>query len=441
MNIRYLLLAMATATFLTTTARVEAQQFPGFGGIEFRLGVAAPENAGAGVNASADLDLGSLGIGSLRTIIGGNYFAVNRRDAGATDAGSYTATGGRLGLRLDLFGEQRITPYLIGALTGHQVSADVPDPQVSELLSGFYTGASVGAGVAYGLDDAGRLAATGELRRTFASNIQHTAFEVGIRFMPRGPRSYARAPAAVRLADTEAARLEAERLAAERARLAAEEEQRRTGQQVDQAQRDAELARQRAAAAEEARRQEEEARLRAERAAAEAAARAAAAQQAAAQATREAEQRAAQAEQRLYDALLDLNRLIANVTGIRETERGLAVVVGQGLFATGQFNLSPTARSEVGRIAAVLTQFPDHQIAVEGHTDSVGSEVTNQALSEQRAASVRAALIAEGLDPARVTAVGFGQNRPIADNATAAGRAQNRRVEIVILGARRPAVR
>jgi len=126
------------------------------------------------------------------------------------------------------------------------------------------------------------------------------------------------------------------------------------------------------------------------------------------------------------------------VTEIRETERGLSVVLGQGLFAVGQSALSPRARDEVGRIAAVLAQFPQHSIAVEGHTDSTGSMELNQRLSEQRASSVRAALVANGIDPNRVETVGHGPNLPIADNATAAGRAQNRRVEIVVLGARRP---
>jgi outer membrane protein OmpA-like peptidoglycan-associated protein len=66
--------------------------------------------------------------------------------------------------------------------------------------------------------------------------------------------------------------------------------------------------------------------------------------------------------------------------------------------------------------------------------------VTNQRLSEQRAEAVRAALIAQGLNPARVTMVGYGEGQPVADNETPAGRAQNRRVEMLIVGARRPAV-
>jgi outer membrane protein OmpA-like peptidoglycan-associated protein len=442
---------------------VEAQQFPSFGGIEARLGVAAPENADPGLSAAVDLDLGSLGIGSLRTVAGFHYFSVNRDVDAPGGAGSYTATGGRLGLRLDFFGTRAFTPYGLAALTGHSVDADVADPETSDLLQGFYVGAAIGAGAALALDQAGRVAVTAEARRTIASNIGHYAVELGVRFLPRGAASYARAGTETelrlaiererreaeqrRLAEerlaTERARTEQERLAAERARAEqererlarmTEEERRRAGQQVERAEQETELARQQAAAAEQARQAEAEARARAERAAAEAAAR----EDAAARAAREAEQRAAEAERRLYDSLLDLERLIANVTGIRETERGLAVVVGQGLFASGQASLSARARDEVSRIAAVLRQFADHRISVEGHTDSVGSEVSNQRLSEQRAESVRAALVAEGVDPGRVDAVGFGQSRPIADNQTAAGRAQNRRVEIVILGARRP---
>jgi outer membrane protein OmpA-like peptidoglycan-associated protein len=445
MRIRFCLITAVTA-MVASGASLEAQGFPSFGGIEGRIGVALPENADPGVSASVDLDLGSLGIGSLRTIVGAHYFAANRTGPGTVDYGSYSAIGGRLGLRLDVFGTQRLSPYIMAALTGHQISADVPAESDRALLEGFNTGASIGAGLAYAVDDAGRLAVTGEGRGTFTNNIQHYAFELGMRFLPRGPRSYLRVPGpldtgeAARLArdreEAERRRLEGLRQETERERLAriAEEERRRSGQQVDAAQREAELARQRAAAAEAARAQEAEARARAERAAAEAGV----GQEAAAAAAREAQQRAAQAEQRLYESLLDLNRLIANVTGIRETERGLVVVVGQGLFASGQYNLSPTARNEVGRIAAVLTQYPEHRISVEGHTDAVGSEASNQALSERRANSVRAALVAQGIDPGRVTAVGFGQNNPIAGNATAADRAQNRRVEIVILGARRP---
>ncbi|MDQ3518912.1 MAG: OmpA family protein [Gemmatimonadota bacterium] len=130
---------------------------------------------------------------------------------------------------------------------------------------------------------------------------------------------------------------------------------------------------------------------------------------------------------------------MTDVTEIRETERGLAIVLGQGLFASGQYQLSPRARSQIGTIGAVLAQYPDNRISVEGHTDSVGRELANQRLSEMRAEAVRAALIAERVDPARIDMAGYGQSQPVADNNTAEGRGRNRRVEIVIVGARRPA--
>lgn len=428
------------ALLLATAWRLDAQRFPSFGGVDVRLGVAAPTNATTGLSTSADLDLGSIGIGSLRAIAGIHYFAVDRDVEGEANAGSYTASGGRVGVRLDLFGTRRFSPFLLGAVTGHQVSVDVPDAQTRELLEGFYAGASLGAGAAYSFDPEGRLSVVGEARRTVVSNIDHYAFELGIRLQPRGRETYARRAEdpwarseAARLAaererlEAEQARGAEERLAAERVRAEqerlarmAEEGQRQAGEQVQKAEQEAEIARQQAAAAEQARRAEAEARERAERGAAEAA------------------DRQAEAERRLYESLLDLDRLIANVTEIRQTDRGLAVVVGQGLFATGQSSLSARARDEVGRIAAVIKQFSEHGISVEGHTDAIGSEAANQRLSEQRAAAVRAALVAEGIDPSRVTGVGYGESRPIAGNETPAERAHNRRVEIVILGARRP---
>jgi outer membrane protein OmpA-like peptidoglycan-associated protein len=83
----------------------------------------------------------------------------------------------------------------------------------------------------------------------------------------------------------------------------------------------------------------------------------------------------------------------------------------------------------------VLRQYPQHQIQVEGHTDATGGDDFNLQLSRDRASSVRTELVAGGVDASKITAEGFGETRPVATNDTPAGRQQNRRVEIVIVGA------
>src|SRR5690606_23707806 len=116
----------------------------------------------------------------------------------------------------------------------------------------------------------------------------------------------------------------------------------------------------------------------------------------------------------------------------RETERGLVVDVGDVLFAVDRAELQPGARADLARLAAFLREHPDRPVRVEGHTDSTGSAAYNLRLSEARAQSVASALIEQGVPPGRIETHGFGQTLPVASNDTAAGRQQNRRVEIVI---------
>jgi outer membrane protein OmpA-like peptidoglycan-associated protein len=194
------------------------------------------------------------------------------------------------------------------------------------------------------------------------------------------------------------------------------------GREAEAARRELEAQRARADSLERARRAEMDARADAEARAEEAAS-----------AARAAEARAADAEARLAEAFAELDRILIDVAGVTETERGLVVTLGSGTFASGQASLTARSRSEVGRIARVLQEFPDRDILIEGHTDAVGEEAANQALSERRADAVRAALIADGVSPRRITALGSGESRPISDNDTPAGRAENRRVEIVVL--------
>jgi outer membrane protein OmpA-like peptidoglycan-associated protein len=115
-----------------------------------------------------------------------------------------------------------------------------------------------------------------------------------------------------------------------------------------------------------------------------------------------------------------------------ETERGPALVLADVAFGTGETLPDERARAVIAEIAAMLQGMPPSAVFVHGHTDSIGPEVRNQQLSELRAEVVRSLLVQGGVRPGRVHALGFGAGHPIATNATTAGRALNRRVEIVI---------
>ena len=144
---------------------------------------------------------------------------------------------------------------------------------------------------------------------------------------------------------------------------------------------------------------------------------------------------AEQANAALSQALTQLRSLVVEITNLRETTRGLVISLSDILFDVNKATLKPGADQNVRRIAAILKQYPDKQISVEGHTDNTGSAAINQPLSENRAASVRAALVAGGVDASLITSKGFGSTQPVATNGSAEGRQANRRVEIVVLGA------
>jgi OOP family OmpA-OmpF porin len=102
-------------------------------------------------------------------------------------------------------------------------------------------------------------------------------------------------------------------------------------------------------------------------------------------------------------------------------------------FETGKATLQPESYTVLDELVAYLVRKDDERIEIGGHTDNVGTAKSNLVLSEARANTVRAYLLTKGIDPARVTAKGYGFSVPIADNKTAAGRAQNRRTEVKIL--------
>jgi len=158
----------------------------------------------------------------------------------------------------------------------------------------------------------------------------------------------------------------------------------------------------------------------------------------AAKAKQEAEQArmAAQAEaEKAARAKAEADQLMKELSELKaqQTERGIVLTIGDVLFATGKADLSQSANKSVAKLAEFLTKYPTRNVLIEGHTDSVGSDAFNLALSQQRADSVKEKLVADAVDAARITTVGYGKKYPVASNATKAGKAQNRRVDLIIL--------
>ncbi len=162
--------------------------------------------------------------------------------------------------------------------------------------------------------------------------------------------------------------------------------------------------------------------------------------------TAQTEARAAQSEAQLAQAREELARRdaanqqriaamqaeLAKLAETRTSERGFIVTLPGLFFDSGKSTLKAGARNALGKIADQLRANADVRIAIEGHTDSVGTEALNQTLSDKRAAAVRDYLVSRGLPADRMTTTGLGETAPVATNDTAAGRQQNRRVELII---------
>jgi outer membrane protein OmpA-like peptidoglycan-associated protein len=186
------------------------------------------------------------------------------------------------------------------------------------------------------------------------------------------------------------------------------------------------LAQQAQAAAE----QQAAARAQADAAAAQARAeaeKARAAQAAAEQGAQQATQQAEQVRERLR---AQLNAVLQTT----ETARGLIVNMSDVLFDFNKYTLKPEAREKLAKVSGILIAYPGLKVQVEGYTDSIGSDEYNLKLSEQRADGVRDYLVAQSVADQSVTAKGYGKSDPVADNTSDSGRAQNRRVELVVSG-------
>lgn len=125
---------------------------------------------------------------------------------------------------------------------------------------------------------------------------------------------------------------------------------------------------------------------------------------------------------------------LEQIAKVKDDSRGTVITLdGSVLFVSGKSELLPIAQQKLAQVAKALNDTdPEQQISVEGHTDSQGNDAANQRLSQARAESVRAYLVQQGVKAERVTAVGKGESMPIASNDTPEGRANNRRVEIVV---------
>jgi outer membrane protein OmpA-like peptidoglycan-associated protein len=150
---------------------------------------------------------------------------------------------------------------------------------------------------------------------------------------------------------------------------------------------------------------------------------------------------AASSDAQLQQAVRDREELRARllqqfslILETRDTARGLVVNMSDVLFDSGKFTLRPLAREKLAKISGIVLAYPSLKLAVEGNTDSVGTEAFNQQLSEHRAEGVRSYLTQQGIPESSTTATGFGKTRPIASNDTSEGRQQNRRVELVVSG-------
>jgi len=151
----------------------------------------------------------------------------------------------------------------------------------------------------------------------------------------------------------------------------------------------------------------------------------------------EARARAAQANQEVADAnkvreklRMQLNAVLAT----SESARGLIVNMSDVLFDTGKYTLKQGTQVSLAKVAGILEAYPGLKVQVEGYTDSTGSDELNEKLSNNRAGAVKDFLVGQGVSMNNISAQGFGKNDPVADNATAAGRSQNRRVNLVVSG-------
>jgi outer membrane protein OmpA-like peptidoglycan-associated protein len=246
----------------------------------------------------------------------------------------------------------------------------------------------------------------------------------------RGATQMAEDARVLTLRRKEQERVEAARRAAAEAQAKAEADAEASKRAADAAQAQSDEDARRRAAAEQAQADAERQQAAAQAQQQAAQAQADAAQAAAAAADRERQDAIRQKEEMRARLLAQLNQVLQT----RDSARGLIVSMPDVLFDFNKYTLKPEARERLAKISGIVLAYPDLKLLIEGHTDSIGSDEYNQTLSEKRADSVRGYLLSSGIPPDHTTAVGLGKSDPVADNSTAAGRKQNRRVDMIVSG-------
>lgn len=140
-------------------------------------------------------------------------------------------------------------------------------------------------------------------------------------------------------------------------------------------------------------------------------------------------------KQEAQSANVRVKQLETELADAKKTDRGLVLTLGDVVFDTGKADLAAGAYRTIDKLVDFLQANPQRYVAVEGHTDSRGNDDTNMELSQRRAEAVAMAIASRGISRDRISVRGFGESSPIANNATAAGRQLNRRVEITVLNA------
>jgi outer membrane protein OmpA-like peptidoglycan-associated protein len=232
-----------------------------------------------------------------------------------------------------------------------------------------------------------------------------------------------------------AERQEAERIQREKDAAAAAAAAKAKAEADAEAQRQAQQQAELTAAREAQMKAEAEAQSLRQKAAADAAAAQAAQQQAALEAKEQAAREEAERAQAQTAALrAQLLQQLNQVLQTTDTPRGLVVNMADVLFATNRYEITQDAKLKLAKLAGIIQAHPGLSLAIEGYTDTTGTADYNLKLSQQRADAVRDFLVAQGMSGDTISAKGLGEDNPVADNSTAAGRKQNRRVEIIVSG-------